>query len=302
MEKITILICLLFVNIVFADQPRMRFSFKSANLRFELKPCDTIFSDGKIYRDSIFDKKTNSYYKSEYTLADKYHWGLYDTKTNQKLYTIKNADLGIEMRSVEISNDGENIVIIDDFSAGIGVKSTEIVTFYKKDVLLKSLSMGDLVNNLCSLSYSVSHMRWCSNWGFDHNMNFFIDTYEFYKITTNLQGDILSKISSENIRENDNIIVAKISRLSNNKYKMEINICIRGELLGGEEIVVYCKDKKMKKIHGRFYGFLKSKNKIMERGFFETVIINNNQVKKINFAIPTYNSPQSCSYFNQLDY
>ena len=138
MRTLLITIVLFCLQKMFADQPRIRYSFKSQNLKFELKPCDTIFSDNKIYTDSKFDKKTNTYIKSSYSYPDRYYWGLYDTETNQKLYTIKNDTLSIQMKTAIISNDGQNIVIIDDYSGGFALQELEILTFYERDKKIKN--------------------------------------------------------------------------------------------------------------------------------------------------------------------
>jgi len=301
MFKIILFFFLLFSSFSWAvDQPRMRFSFKSDNQRFELKPCDTLISDGKVYQDSIFDKKTNSYMRSTYTYSDRYHWGLYDNLTNEKLYTIKNDSLFIEHLSVEISNDGENLIFVDDYSGGYGFKFMPVVTFYERDHFIKRLVLNDFMDNMCAITYSVSHMYWCSNWGFTEN-GFFVSTNDFYRTETNLKGEIISRVSRKEIGPNDNLIRATIHRIGNNKYKVQVNLSIRGNLVNGETFVVESSDRKMRKIHGNFYGFLKSRNAKMAKGFYATVIINNAKIRKVDFPTPIYNSKDNCSYFSKID-
>ena len=137
MRILLTLIVLLTVKNALADQPRLRYSFKSANGYFELRRSDTIFSDNKVYTDSIDNPKTNDYFISTYSYPDRYYWGLYDLRTNKKLYTIKNDSLFIETKTARISDNGENVIIVDDYSGGFAIPNFEVIHFYKKEKLLK---------------------------------------------------------------------------------------------------------------------------------------------------------------------
>lgn len=302
MRTFFFILTLFFLQKTFADQQRIRYSFKSLNSRYELKPCDTLFSDNKIYTDSIYNSKTKTYYKTSYSYPDRYYWGLYDTQTKQKLYTIKNDSLFIEFRTAVISNDGQNIVIVDDYSSGFGYKGFEIMTFYEKDKLIKRLKLGDLIQNMCALSYSVSHMTWCSrDFDFNDRNEIKIKTYEFYHYTFNKNGELLSKESDELIQTNDILLVGKIKRESRNKYLVKIIFSIRGNSKVQDILELKYKDRQMKKIYGNIYGFLRSKKKAMKNEFTRTFLIRDSKIQNINFAVPTYNSYESCNEVNLID-
>ncbi|MDL2141952.1 hypothetical protein QQY79_05430 [Flavobacterium tructae] len=302
MRTFFFILTLLFLQKTFADQPRTRYSFKSLNSRYELKPSDTLFSDNKIYTDSIYDSETKTYYKTSYSYPDRYYWGLYDTQTKQKLYTIKNDSLFIEFKTAVISNDGRNIVIVDDYSAGFGYKGFEIMTFYEKDKLIKHLKLGDLIQNMCALSYSVSHMTWCSrDFDFNDRNEIKIKTHEFYNYTFDKNGELLNKQSHELIQPNDILAIGKIKRKSRNKYLVEIKFCIRGILKANTILELKCKDSQMKKVYGHLYGFLRSKKKAMKKEFTRTILIRNSKIHNINFAIPIYNSYESCNDLNLIE-
>ena len=116
---------------------------------------------------------------------------------------------------------------------------------------------------MCSVTYSASHMHWCtSNFKFNARNEFSINTNEFYIYTFDKNGQIVSKISDKNINEDDNLVVGVIKRISRNKYSVVIKFCIRGELIPNETMLIECKDREIKKIYGKLYGFLKSKNKV----------------------------------------
>jgi hypothetical protein len=301
MKSFLIIILLFLTQKIFADQPRLTFSFKSKNSRFELKPSDTIFSDKTIYFDSIYNSKENKYDKTSYTIPDKYHWGLYDTETKQKLYTITNDSLYIESKTVEISNDGQHIVIIDDYGFPLAYKNFEVVTFYHKDKLVKTLKLGDLLDNMCSVCYSVSHMTWCSSSTFNDKSEFEISTYEYYHYTFSDKGDLIKKQSDDLIKADDNLVRGKIKRKSKGIYIVKIDFCIRGNLKADEVFEFKCKDSEMKKIYGKHYGFLKSKKSFMKKEFTRTFLVRDSKIQKINFVRIQYNSPNSCNNLNYME-
>ena len=292
-------LALLLVQSIFADQPRLRYSFKSSNEEFELKPSDTIFSDNKVYTDSIFNPKTKKYIFSSYSYPDRYYWGLYDLKTNKLLYKIKNDSLFIETKTAIISDNGQNIIIVDDYSGGFAIPNFEVIHFYEKDELIKTLTLGKLLNNMCSVSYSVSHMRWSFGFSINEKNMFEIETYEFYNYLFDLNGTLIEKTSDERIKSNDAIISAKIKRIEKNKYSFKIIKSIRNRYEPETELILNVSDKLVRKIHGKFYGFLPSRKKKMETEFYKTVLIRENKPIYTEFRFPNYNSDEFCNLINR---
>ena len=91
------------------------------------------------------------------------------------------------MKTAIISTDGQNIVIIDDYSGGFALQELEILTFYQRDQKIKSLKLGEILENMCSVTYSASHMHWCtSNFKFNVRNEFSINTNEFYMLRDNV--------------------------------------------------------------------------------------------------------------------
>lgn len=299
MRILLTLIVFLTVKSVLADTPRLRYSFKSANGYFELKPSDTIFSDNKVYTDSIYNPKTKDYFISSYSYPDRYYWGLYDLRTNKKLYTIKNDSLFIETKTARISENGENVIIVDDFSGGFGFPNLEVVHFYKKEELVNTLSLGSLLDNMCSVSYSVSHMTWCFGFNFLTENSFIIKTYEYFNYRFDLNGTLIGKISDDRIKSNDDIISARIKRLEKGKYSFKIDKSIRNKFEPDTEFVLNVSDKLMRKIHGKFYGFLPSRNKKMEIEFYKTFVLRDNKPIYTEFGFPIYNGDNSCNIINK---
>jgi hypothetical protein len=292
-----LLLLILLMQKAFADQPRWNYKFKSKNGLFELKPSDTIFSDHTIHIDSIYDSATKKYFISNYTIPDRYHWGLYDLSTNQKLYTIRNENILIEAKTANISDDGESIVIVDDF--GYGVPSLEVIHFFQRAELIKSLQIKDVLENMCSISLSVSHMRWCSDFYFNDSSQFVINTYSLYQHVYDRKGELLTKTSIPPVIKGDNIVTAQIRRLEKNKYELIIEKSIRGTLLPTQKLILTEGDSKMRRIHGRFHGIFPGKNKIMKQGFYGVLLIRNNTVILNNIRFPSYNERTMCNYFRE---
>ncbi len=299
MRLVITFIILFIIQNVLADQPRLRYSFKSSNGYFELKPSDTIFSDNKIYTDSIYNSKTKKYDVSSYSYSDKYYWGLYDLRTNKKLFTKKNDSLFIEAKTALISDNGKQIIVVDDFSGGFGFQNFEVVHFYEKNKLVKTLTLGELLDNMCSVSYSVSHMTWCFNFNFTQNNSFEIKTYEYFNYRFDLKGNLINKTSDSRIKPTDEIVTAKIKRLEKDKYSFKIRKTIRNKYQPETELVLTVSDKTMRKIHGKFYGFLPSKSKIMETEFYKTVLFRNDKPIFSELRFPIYNGNQSCNLMNE---
>lgn len=280
----------------FADQPRLRYSFKSANGFYELKPSDTIFSDKKVYKDSLHNSNTEEYTINEYTYSDRYIWSLYDLKKNKKLYTLNNSEeLLINSKTALISDDGKNIIIVDDFSGGYGFKDFEVVHFYKKNKLIKHLALKDLLLNMCSFTYSTSHMNWCFSFGISIRNTFEIKTYDFYNSEYNFDGELIKRFSDKRINNAEDIIYAKIKRLYKNKYRFKILISIRDKNITNKVLFIDIEDKIMREIFGTFYGFLPNRNKKMESEFYRAMLFKDNKplLSKIDF--PNYNSSKICN-------
>jgi hypothetical protein len=261
-----------------------------------------VFSDKKMYTDSTYDSRTNTYYVSSYSYADRYHWGLYDTRTNRKLYTITDDSLAIELKTAVISDDGQNVVIIDDYPIRLAFKKREMMTFYERGTRLKRIYLGDLIQNFCSLSYSTSHMDWCRGYfHFNDRKEITIETHEFYRYTFNANGDLLHKQSDEHIQPGDILANGKIKREGKNQYVVTVNFCIRGNIKANETLTLACKDRALKKLYGTRDGLFKSRIKAMENGFTRTFIIRNSKIQKADFPVPNYNSGNDCNFFNTMD-
>lgn len=299
MNPFVIFILLLSFQNLFADQTRLSYSFKSLNGFFELKPSDTIFSDNKTYIDSTYNPSTKKHESFSYSYPDRYFWGLYDLRNNEKLYTLKNDSLFIEFKTARISDNGKQIIIVDDNSGKFGFPHFDSVYFYKTNKLIKTLKLGDLLDNMCSVSYSISHMKWCFDFDFTEDDKFEIKTFEYFNYKFDLEGNLIEKVSDIRISATDDILTGKIKRLEKDKYSFKIKKSIRNKHEPETELIIEVSDKTMRKIHGKFYGFLPARNKRMETEFYATILFRNNEPILSEIRFPSYNGYDSCNIINK---
>ena len=298
MKIILLCFCLFALKIVNADQPRQIFSFKSSNNLFELKPSDTIFADKTVYMDTIYTTEKD-YYLYTYTHADNYVWSLYDLSNNKILYSIYNENIRIASKTALISNDGQFVVIVDDYSSGYGFHDLEIAYLYNRDILVKTFLLGDLLNSLCNVSYSISHMRWCNRASISSDNRIEIETNEFYTYQINTSGEIVARTSDPRITEGDDIVTAKIRRLEKDRYEFIICHSVRNKNAIGRTFESNVSDDIMKEIHAYHYGSSFRKNK-METYFHRTFVLRNDQPIITDLRFHNYTNDTNCFIYNTL--
>ncbi len=298
--KIILLCCCLFaLKIVNADQPRQNFSFKSSNNLFELKPSDTIFADKTVYMDTIYTTEKD-YYLYTYTHADNYVWSLYDLSNNKILYSIYNENIRIASKTALISNDGQYVVIVDDYSGGYAFHDLEVVHIYHRDMRVKTFNLGDLLNSMCNVSYSVSHMRWCLKASLSDLNKIEIKTFEYYTYEINPSGEVVSKTSDPRIQEEDDIVSAKIRRIEKDRYEFKIYQSVRNKNAIGRTFESNVSDDTMKEIHGRFYSSRLTKKNKMETSFNQTFVLRNDLPIITGIRFPHYTKDTNCFIFDML--
>jgi hypothetical protein len=240
--RILIILLLIIINIdLFADEPRVRTSFKSSNNKFELKPISTI-SDKTVHYDTILNSRTNKKEVYSYSNCDDYKWGLFDKSRNSMVYSINKE--WIATKSVIISDDGKYIVIIDDWG-GLPFKDIEVLCFFENGTYKKGYTLGELVNNLKNTSSSVSHYKWCFNdFGIIDSLdNFELMTYELQIFHFDLRGNLIFKILSSYITPNTFYGFGRIINLGNGLYEINVEHKVYGYLPENRKIKFYT-DKK----------------------------------------------------------
>ncbi len=145
---------LFFILDCFADEPRHQTKFESKNGEYLI-----------------------NYHKKK--------WVLTDRKGSIK---YKLNDHGFTSMTILISDNGQNIIVIDDFMEGHIIGQRNTLWLYKEGRLLKSYKLTELVNDTCNVGKSMWHTDWCfGNFELSNNQTHFsLTTFELSEIAFDL--------------------------------------------------------------------------------------------------------------------
>ncbi len=132
-----------------------------------------------------------------------------------------------------VSDDGNNLVAIDDYSEREPTKNLDVLFFYRDGKLTKKFSLGELLNDLSNIESSVSHFRWFSGWTKllieDGKLN--ITTFELMDYTFGVEnGSILKKEKDAILSDDALYIYGKIRKLSKDRYEIEVCHRVQGNV------------------------------------------------------------------------
>jgi len=188
----------------FADEFRFRSSFENESFKAELK---------------------NGY------------WILSEKSTKSKRAKIK--DCGFGAMTMLISKNGENIVVIDDFSVGTEPIDRELIWIYKNGKQFKTYRLSEIIEDKCNVSISVSHISWClENFKLDSEKNIFsFSTYEMFRYKIDLDsGNIILRTRPEGFNDETIIAYGLLRKVQDKKYLMKDMRILTKNLAGQESI------------------------------------------------------------------
>ena len=189
---------LLLIFDCFADEHRLQTRFESKNGEYSIK-----------------------YQKKKWVVTDK--------KGSAK-YKFK--DFGFTSMTILVSDNGQNIVVIDDFMESHKIKDRNVLWLYKKGKLLKSYKLTELINDTCNVSKSVWHTDWSyGNFEFTDIQNHFsLTTYELSEIVFDLTtGQIISNRKPTGFDSDCLIVFGEFRKGKENYVTMKILKYIAGE-------------------------------------------------------------------------
>lgn len=193
---------------LFADEPRYRNNFKSSNKIYEF-----IISDTK--KDSILIDKEYQKFNIEYK------WEVRNRISKKTKYKIETK---ASEKTAFVSNNGEYVVIINDWPSDIPDDNLEMVAIYKNGTLVKSIKLNDILDCGYNISSSVSHFNWIivePKVSFNKNKISFI-TYELNEIDINIKDGKISKSKNKLVNNNSLLIYGQIIDKKNEFYKIEV--------------------------------------------------------------------------------
>jgi hypothetical protein len=177
----SILCILLLAFKCFADEQRLRTLFRSNNGQYTIK---------------LIKKK----------------WQLSD-KQGKVLYSI--PDNSYTSMTILVSNNGRNLVIINDFVEGFQFQNRIGLRFFNSGIPSKTYMLTDLISDSCNISQSVWHSRWSlEDFGLiKSDSSFSLATYEFNEFEFNTKsGDIIKKAKPEAYDGNTAILITEFDK------------------------------------------------------------------------------------------
>lgn len=196
---ITILIGLLLITDCFADEQRIQTRFESKNGEYSVQ-----------------------YKKSKWNLTD---------KSGSVKYKFQ--DHGFTSMTIFVSDNGQNIVVIDDFMERHTIGDRKALWIYNNGILSQSYRLKDLLSDTCNISMSVWHTDWCiEGFGFINNQSHFsISTYELtdyvFDLTT---GKIITNKKPDGFDSATLIVFGEFRKGNGEQTILKIERYIAGEL------------------------------------------------------------------------
>ncbi len=194
----TFLIGLTLIVDCFADEQRLQLKFESNNGKYSIG------------------------YKNK-------KWVLTDKKGSVK-YSIQ--DHGFGSMTIFVSDNGQNIVVIDDFMEGHNIGSRNAIWFYKFGKLVKSHRLNELISDTCNVSKSIWHTGWCiENYGFvDNQEHYTVSTYELTDFVFDLaSGQIITKNKPEGFDSESLIVFGEFRKGEEDHAVMKIKRYMAGK-------------------------------------------------------------------------
>lgn len=204
MKYFLLAVLILIPSAIRADEARFREIFTSENGKFELK----LNTENGI-------------------------WSLIDTTTNKEVYNLEG---NISSMTVVISDDGNSVAVIDDYSEQDEKKNPEVLCFYSYGKKIKSYKLYDLISNRKFVSFSVSHFDWLFTDTSSYkpftieSSQITLQTHELNNYSFRIETGEMLKKERDAILSGDAIYVfGDIFSLGNDFYQIKVRCVLYGE-------------------------------------------------------------------------
>lgn len=159
---------------------------------------------------------------------DRRKWVVKD-KTGKPLYKIN--DYGFKSMTIFLSNNGQNLVVIDDYMEGNIIEDRNVLWFYNKGKLSKKYKLTELIKDTCNAMMTVWHTDWCliENEFLENQNKFSISTYEFSELVFDLNtGQLLSNNKPDGFDEETIIVYGEFRKENGEEVSMKIKKYVYG--------------------------------------------------------------------------
>lgn len=191
-----------------ADEPRHSNKFLSANKKIAFVLTET-------KKDSmLFNGK---YYQT----ANEFKWSVIKNNSKEKLYEIETT---AGHKSAFISNDGQFVVIINDWPNESPNDSLEIISIYKNGRPVKKFRLNEILANTFNISKSVSHFTWTIDYpivAFNSDEVKFT-TFELNDFKIKISTGEINKTRNNAISDTTVLVYGEIISKNADTYEMEV--------------------------------------------------------------------------------
>jgi hypothetical protein len=256
-NKVVLLVVLLLKTInAFSDSPQITYEFSSGNSRYRLKVVEKTYEGAKV--EEYFCPWCSE------------KWGMFDSKTGELIYGI---DEKISSQKAYISNDGNHIVLINDWPQQPVSDSIVLVAFYEKGKLVKSYGLSDIFQCGYNVTTSISHFSWLME---DAKLNYTtnklsLNTLELKYFEFNLKnGDLIKARKNKKLKNNDILVYGNVIKQGNNLFRVDVCHRVYGEVPESGAITFRSKNKHFID-HGAYSVLIRNSDEVIVKGLKEVV-------------------------------
>lgn len=234
---ITIFLSLTFFTI-HADEPRHTNKFLSSNEKFSFVLTET--------------KKDSSLFNGKYyQTTNEFKWSVIRSNSKEKLYEIETT---AGHKSAFISNDGQFVVVINDWPSESPNDTLEIISIFKTGLLVKKFRLNEVLARTFNISKSVSHFTWAINYPIVtfNSDEIIFTTFELNDFKIKISTGEISKTRNNTISNSTVLAYGEIISKNADTYEMEVCQKAFGPL---QSATITFKSKKQFE-KGRYYSVL----------------------------------------------
>ena len=209
MKYFLLLTILLTPFIIRADDARFNKLFTSANGKFELR-----------------------------LNLENRDWSLIEKATDKEIYKLEG---NIWSMTVLVSDDGESVISIDDYSEQNLEENPEVIFFYNNGNKVKTYRLNEVFDNKNFIVESVSHFKWLfgnKNTFAINDSKVYLTTFEMNNLVFDLRtGKLLSKEKDKILADGAIYVYGQVKGLGREKHEIKIECVISGSVKKGSNIL-----------------------------------------------------------------
>lgn len=208
-----------------ADQPRIQTSFSSRNGHYTLRVVSTKTDTAQLPTTG------------QRVPLQRTSWGLFANTTGSQLYQLETREL-IQTKTALLSDDGEIIVVVDDWSTGAPAAFWPVLSFYQHGRETHTYTLGQLLGPTYPVSESVSHFRWFEHYHFSSaTATFTLQTFTQQELAFDgRSGQRLATKYQGLVTPNSLLAYGRIKQVGTHQYELAVCRPYYGPVRAGERV------------------------------------------------------------------